>query len=47
MFVYLPPDPNPVPVRVVAEFALGTLVAEITDYTPGRNRELARAGNDG
>ncbi|MCY1015249.1 DUF3108 domain-containing protein [Pyxidicoccus sp. MSG2] len=47
MFVYLTTDPNHVPVRVEAEFALGTMVAEITDYKPGRIMELARAGNDG
>jgi hypothetical protein len=47
MFVYLTTDPNHVPVRVEAEFALGTMVAEITDYKPGRSMELARAGNDG
>jgi hypothetical protein len=36
-----------VPVRVEAEFALGTMIAEITDYKPGRVMELARAENGG
>ncbi|MCP3141212.1 DUF3108 domain-containing protein [Pyxidicoccus xibeiensis] len=47
MFVYLTTDPNHVLVRVEAEFAMGTIVAEITDYKPGRIMELARADSGG
>ncbi|NMO20193.1 DUF3108 domain-containing protein [Pyxidicoccus fallax] len=45
MFAYFTTDPNHVPVRVEAEFALGTMVAEITDYKPGRVMAVARAEN--
>ncbi|MFP2928826.1 DUF3108 domain-containing protein [Pyxidicoccus sp. 3LG] len=47
MFVYVTADPNHVPVRVEAEFAVGSIVAEITDYKPGRVMELARADSGG
>ncbi|WP_163780074.1 DUF3108 domain-containing protein [Myxococcus vastator] len=47
MFVYFTTDPSHVPVRVEAEFALGTIVAEITDYKPGRSMAVARAENGG
>ena len=47
MFVYYTTDPSHVPVRVEAEFALGTMVAEITDYKPGRIMAVARAENGG
>ncbi|AKQ67483.1 ATP-dependent exoDNAse (exonuclease V) alpha subunit - helicase superfamily I member [Myxococcus hansupus] len=47
MFVYLTTDPSHVPVRVEADLALGTIVAEITDYKPGRSMAVARAENGG
>ncbi|MFY2563745.1 DUF3108 domain-containing protein [Corallococcus terminator] len=47
MFVYLTTDVRHVPVRVEAEFALGTVVAEITDYQPGRTMAVASAESGG
>lgn len=47
MTAYLAADPSHVPVRIEADFALGTVVAEITDYKAGRLVELARADNSG
>ncbi|MCP3060744.1 DUF3108 domain-containing protein [Myxococcus sp. K38C18041901] len=43
MFVYLTTDGRHVPVRIEADFALGTVVAEITDYQPGRTLAVASA----
>lgn len=47
MVAYLSADEHHVPVRVEADFALGTVVAELTDYKPGRVVTVARADNSG
>lgn len=47
MFAYFTTDPHHVLVRVEADFALGTVVSEITDYKPGRIMAVARAENGG
>lgn len=47
MFVYFTADARHVPVRVEAEFSLGTVVAEITDYQPGRTMAVASAESGG
>lgn len=36
LYAFLTTDPSHVPVRIEAEFILGKLVAELTDYKPGR-----------
>ncbi|MFP2898280.1 DUF3108 domain-containing protein [Corallococcus sp. 4LFB] len=45
MVAYLSADAHHVPVRIEADFALGTIVAELTDYKPGRVVTMARADN--
>lgn len=45
MVAYLSADAHHVPVRIEADFALGTIVAELTDYKPGRVVTVARADN--
>ncbi|RKH66072.1 DUF3108 domain-containing protein [Corallococcus llansteffanensis] len=40
-------DPRHVPVRMEADFALGAMVVEMTDYKPGRAVAVARADNSG
>lgn len=40
-------DPAHVPVRMEADFALGTVVVEWTDYKPGRARTPSRLAQDG
>lgn len=47
MFAYFSTEPGHVLMRVEADFALGTVVAEITDYKPGRIMAVARAENGG
>ncbi|RKI54555.1 DUF3108 domain-containing protein [Corallococcus sp. AB049A] len=48
MVAYLTTDSHHVPVRIEADFALGTVVAELTDYKPGRVvAAVARADNSG
>ncbi|MHA7632399.1 DUF3108 domain-containing protein [Corallococcus sp. M7] len=47
MVAYLSADAHQVPVRIEADFALGTVVAELTDYKPGRVVTVARADNSG
>ncbi|WP_338867303.1 DUF3108 domain-containing protein [Myxococcus stipitatus] len=47
MVVYLTADSRHVPVRVEADLVLGTVVAEITDYQPGRAAAVARAEGGG
>jgi hypothetical protein len=43
MVAWLSTDPSLVPVRIEAEFALGTVVAELADYKPGRTVALTPA----
>ncbi|NBD10648.1 MULTISPECIES: DUF3108 domain-containing protein [Corallococcus] len=45
MVAYLSADKHHVPVRIEADLALGTVVAELTDYKPGRVVTVARADN--
>jgi hypothetical protein len=47
MVAYLSADEHHVPLRIEADFALGTVVAELTDYKPGRVVTVARADNSG
>ncbi|MCE9666843.1 DUF3108 domain-containing protein [Myxococcus stipitatus] len=47
MVAYFTTDAQHVPVRIEAEFALGTVVAEITDYSPGRVEAVATAEKGG
>jgi hypothetical protein len=41
MFAYLTTDPAHVPVRIEADFVLGPIVAELTDYRSGRTLAMA------
>lgn len=47
MFVYFTADPSHLPVRVEAEFLLGNMVAELTDYKAGRNLTGSDQGGAG
>ncbi|RJS26992.1 DUF3108 domain-containing protein [Corallococcus sp. H22C18031201] len=47
LVAYLASDASHVPVRIEAEFSLGTVVAELTDYKPGRVVTVARAESPG
>ncbi len=40
MFAYFTTDPRHLPVRIEAEFLIGTLVAELTEYQQGRDLAL-------
>ncbi len=42
--VYFTADSSHVPVRVEADFVLGTMVADLIEYKPGRQLALSRAG---
>jgi hypothetical protein len=44
---YFTADPSHVPVRVEADFALGTMVADLIEYKPGRQLALTQAGSGG
>ena len=45
--VYFSADPSHVPLRVEADFVLGTMVADLIEYKPGRQLALSQAGAGG